>query len=40
HISISREISKKFEEHIRGTIKELIAHFTDNPPKGELVIVI
>ncbi|GAB4202478.1 MAG: 16S rRNA (cytidine(1402)-2'-O)-methyltransferase [Bacteroidia bacterium] len=39
-ISISREISKMFEEHLRGTIQEIIAHFSTHPPKGELVIVI
>jgi 16S rRNA (cytidine1402-2'-O)-methyltransferase len=40
HISISREISKVYEEHLRGSIIELIQHFSQNPPKGELVIVI
>lgn len=39
-ISVSREISKKFEETIRGTVSELITHFTENPIKGEFVIVI
>ena len=39
-ISISREISKMFEEHLRGRIEELITHFTHHPPKGEFVIVI
>lgn len=39
-ISISREISKMFEEHLRGTIQEIITHFSTHPPKGELVIVI
>lgn len=38
--SISREISKKFEETIRGTLAELITHFTEKPPKGEFVIVV
>jgi len=38
--SISREISKKFEETIRGTLAELIQHFTEKPPKGEFVIVV
>lgn len=40
YISISREISKVYEEHLRGSIIELIQHFSQNPPKGELVIVI
>ncbi len=39
-ISISRELTKKFEETLRGDSKELIEHFTNNPPKGEFVIVI
>ncbi|MEG0499915.1 MAG: 16S rRNA (cytidine(1402)-2'-O)-methyltransferase [Rikenellaceae bacterium] len=39
-ISISREISKKFEETRRGKASELIAHFTENEPKGEFVMVI
>lgn len=39
-ISVSRELSKKFEETIRGTATELLAHFTANPIKGEFVIVI
>lgn len=40
YISVSREISKLYEETIRGTISELIAHFTNNEPRGEFVIVI
>jgi len=39
-ISISREISKLFEETLRGTVTELIAHFKHKNPKGEFVIVI
>ena len=39
-ISISRELTKKFEETIRGTAAELIEHFSAHPPKGEFVIVI
>lgn len=39
-ISVSREISKKFEETVRGTAAELIAHFTAKEPKGEFVVVI
>ncbi len=35
-----REISKKYEETLRGTLKELIMHFTLNEPKGEFVIVV
>lgn len=39
-LSVSREISKKFEETVRGTAEELIAHFTEQEPKGEFVVVI
>ena len=38
--SVSREISKKFEETVRGTLTELIVHFTENSPKGEFVMVV
>lgn len=39
-ISVSRELSKLFEETRRGTAAELIAHFTAKPVKGELVVVV
>lgn len=39
-VSISREISKKFEETIRGSISELIKHFENKNPKGEFVMVV
>jgi 16S rRNA (cytidine1402-2'-O)-methyltransferase len=38
--SISREISKMFEETKRGTLKELAAYFSQKTVKGEIVIVI
>jgi 16S rRNA (cytidine1402-2'-O)-methyltransferase len=38
--SVSREISKIHEETVRGTLQELIEHFTINPPKGEFVIIV
>ncbi|MCM1028711.1 MAG: 16S rRNA (cytidine(1402)-2'-O)-methyltransferase [Pseudoflavonifractor sp.] len=38
--SVSREISKMHEETIRGELSELISHFTENNPRGEIVIVI
>ena len=38
--SVSRELSKKFEETIRGSVANLISHFKDREPKGEFVIVI
>lgn len=38
--SVSREISKIHEETVRGTISELISHFSANPPRGEIVIIV
>lgn len=38
--SVSREISKKFEETRRGSLAELQAHFEEHPPKGEFVICV
>lgn len=38
--SVSREISKKFEQTVRGTLDELVAHFTATPPRGEIVIIV
>ena len=40
YASVSREISKIHEETVRGTLSELIHHFTDNEPRGEFVIVV
>ena len=40
YVSVSRELSKRFEETIRGTLEEVIRHFSDNKPKGEFVIVL
>lgn len=39
-ISVSRELTKLYEETIRGTVKEVLAHYTKNPLKGELVLVV
>lgn len=38
--SVSREISKKFEENLRGPLEELASHFNDKTPKGEFVIIV
>lgn len=38
--SVAREISKKFEEHCRGTLAEVADHYRVHPPKGEIVIII
>jgi 16S rRNA (cytidine1402-2'-O)-methyltransferase len=39
-ISVSRELTKRFEETVRGSIDELITHFSTHPIKGEFVLVI
>ena len=39
-VSISREISKRFEETVRGTLSEVVVHFSQNEPKGEFVIIL
>ncbi|NLP57275.1 16S rRNA (cytidine(1402)-2'-O)-methyltransferase [Lutibacter sp. B1] len=39
-ISVSRELTKLYEETVRGTVAEAIVHFTNKPPKGEFVIVV
>ena len=39
-ISVSRELSKLFEETKRGTVKNILEHYTDHPPKGEIVVVV
>lgn len=38
--SVSREISKFHEETKRGTLEELVQHFTENTPKGEIVLIV
>jgi 16S rRNA (cytidine1402-2'-O)-methyltransferase len=38
--SVAREISKKFEEHRRGTVTEVAAWYKENEPKGEIVIIV
>lgn len=39
-VSVSRELTKLYEETIRGTASEVLDHFTKKPPKGEIVIVV
>ena len=39
-VSVSREITKMFEEHVRGTAKEVLEHYEQHPPKGEIVVII
>jgi len=38
--SVSRELTKKFEETVNGTFAEIIAYYTNKEPKGEIVIVV
>jgi 16S rRNA (cytidine1402-2'-O)-methyltransferase len=38
--AVVREISKRFEETVTGTLAELAARYADAPPKGEIVIVV
>lgn len=39
-VSVSREITKLHEETIRGTAAEVLEHYTQHPPKGEIVIIV
>ena len=39
-VAVVREITKKFEETVRGSLDEVIAHFKEHEPKGEFVIVV
>ncbi|GGE37707.1 16S rRNA (cytidine(1402)-2'-O)-methyltransferase [Psychroflexus planctonicus] len=39
-ISVARELTKLYEENVRGTLAEVITHFEAHPPKGELVLVV
>lgn len=38
--AVAREMTKMFEECVNGGAEELIAHFTQNPPKGEIVLMV
>ncbi len=38
--SVSRELSKKFEETVRGDLQTVLAHFKVHEPRGEFVIVV
>lgn len=39
-VSVSRELTKKFEQTVRGTLAEVTVHFKKTMPKGEFVIVV
>jgi len=38
--SVSREISKLFEETKRGTLQDLSLYYTEHNPKGEIVVIV
>jgi 16S rRNA (cytidine1402-2'-O)-methyltransferase len=38
--AVAREISKRFEETVTGTLSALAARYADAPPKGEIVIIV
>ena len=37
---VSRELTKIYEENVRGTVAEVLSHFRETPPKGEIVVVV
>jgi 16S rRNA (cytidine1402-2'-O)-methyltransferase len=39
-VSVSRELTKLYEETVRGTLEQVLAHFQASPPRGELVVVV
>lgn len=39
-VSVSREITKLHEETVRGTAVEVLQHYTEKPPRGEIVVVV
>ena len=39
-VSVSRELTKKFEQTVRGSVAEVLEHFRTHEPKGEFVIVV
>ena len=38
--AVARELTKKFEEIVRGDLDELVSHFNATPPRGELVVIV
>ena len=39
-VSVSRELTKLYEETVRGTAEEVLKHYTEKPAKGEIVIIV
>ncbi len=40
HICIARELTKKFEECLRGSLEQVLASVINAPPKGEIILVV
>lgn len=38
--AVVRELTKKYEQVVRGDLEELVAHFTSTPPRGEITLVV
>lgn len=39
-VCVARELTKRFEEFQRGPVSDVLAHYTDHPPKGEITLLI
>jgi len=39
-VSVARELTKLHEEHVRGTLREASAYYSEHPPKGEVTVVV
>ena len=39
-VAVGRELTKKFEENLKGSVSEILEHFTKNEPKGEFVLLV
>jgi 16S rRNA (cytidine1402-2'-O)-methyltransferase len=39
-VAVARELTKRFEEVLRGSVGEVRAHFERTPPRGEFTVVI
>ena len=39
-VVVCRELTKKFEETVRGTAQEVLTHFENKPVKGEIVLLV
>jgi 16S rRNA (cytidine1402-2'-O)-methyltransferase len=39
-VAVARELTKRFEEIVRGTADEALAHFERTPPRGEFTVVV